>query len=57
MELYKCFEFTFTQAGCCGSLALIDDDLRSKAEPYGTPAFKVAIISLKCQMKSSKNEI
>lgn len=57
MELYRCFEFTFTQAGCCGSLALIDDDLRSKAEPYGTPAFKVAIISLKCQMKSSKNEI
>ena len=42
MELYKCFEFMFTQAGCCGLLALIDDDLRSKAEHYGTPAFNAA---------------
>lgn len=42
MELHKCFEFTFPQGGCCGSLALTDDDLRPKAEPCGTPALKVA---------------
>lgn len=42
MVLHKCFEFTFTQGGCCGSLALTNNDLRSKSEPYGTPAFKVA---------------
>lgn len=42
MEFHKCFEFTCTQGGCRGALALANDNLRSKAEPYGAPAFKVA---------------
>lgn len=42
MEFRKCFEFTCTQGGRRGSLELANDNLRSKAGPYGAPAFKVA---------------